>query len=175
MSTPIADLVRRMHNAGIAIDVIIDAVETVERAGQRKRDPVHRGERLPANWQPTESAIAFAVERGMSRGGIELELEKFRNYWSAKTGQSATKLDWEATWRNWILRALDHGLPDINGRGRADRITRSAPTGNDAILAGMGRLARRLAQDPIPTGPSGRQMARGPDVAHELDLEPNRT
>jgi len=35
------------------------------------------------------------------------ETEKFRNYWRAKTGQSATKLDWEATWRNWMLKAAD--------------------------------------------------------------------
>ena len=29
----------------------------------------------------------------------------FTDYWNAKTGQDATKRDWDATWRNWIRRA----------------------------------------------------------------------
>ena len=28
--------------------------------------------------------------------------EQFRDYWSAKAGSGSTKLDWQATWRNWI-------------------------------------------------------------------------
>jgi hypothetical protein len=28
--------------------------------------------------------------------------EQFRDYWSAKAGSGATKLDWQATWRNWV-------------------------------------------------------------------------
>lgn len=39
--------------------------------------------------------------------GIDLgiETEKFINFWIAKSGKDATKLDWAATWRNWILNA----------------------------------------------------------------------
>ena len=28
--------------------------------------------------------------------------QKFRDYWSAKPGKAGTKLDWLATWRNWV-------------------------------------------------------------------------
>lgn len=28
----------------------------------------------------------------------------FRNYWVAKSGRDAAKLDWEATWHNWVLK-----------------------------------------------------------------------
>jgi hypothetical protein len=28
--------------------------------------------------------------------------EDFRDYWKAKTGQNATKLDWQATWQTWV-------------------------------------------------------------------------
>jgi anti-sigma-K factor RskA len=28
--------------------------------------------------------------------------EQFRDYWSAKAGSGSTKLDWQATWRNWV-------------------------------------------------------------------------
>ena len=36
---------------------------------------------------------------------LELETEKFVNYWRAKPGKDGRKLDWIATWRNWILSA----------------------------------------------------------------------
>lgn len=35
------------------------------------------------------------------------ETEKFRNYWAAKAGKDAAKLDWSKTWRNWLLRASE--------------------------------------------------------------------
>lgn len=39
------------------------------------------------------------------------ETEKFRNYWRSKSGKDATKLDWPATWRNWMLTAADRAGP----------------------------------------------------------------
>lgn len=33
--------------------------------------------------------------------------ERFVNYWRAKAGKDATKLDWLATWQNWLLRDQD--------------------------------------------------------------------
>lgn len=32
------------------------------------------------------------------------ELEQFRDFWQAKSGKDATKLDWVATWRTWMRR-----------------------------------------------------------------------
>lgn len=31
---------------------------------------------------------------------------KFRDYWISKAGQSAVKLDWFATWRNWVRKEI---------------------------------------------------------------------
>lgn len=60
----------------------------------------------------------FVLEaQKMNKSAIaQAEYDRFRDYWTAKTGQSATKLDWLATWRNW--------LRDTKGGG-------SLPTGND--------------------------------------------
>lgn len=33
------------------------------------------------------------------------EYQAFRDYWSAKAGKDAAKLDWLATWRNWLRRS----------------------------------------------------------------------
>lgn len=68
--------------------------------------PRKRGCRLPDNWMPAQAVID---DMKVECPGIDLESEhrKFVDYWTAKTGQQATKLDWEATWRNWIRRAAE--------------------------------------------------------------------
>ncbi len=30
--------------------------------------------------------------------------DEFRDFWIAKSGANATKMNWQATWRNWIRR-----------------------------------------------------------------------
>jgi hypothetical protein len=46
------------------------------------------------------------------------ETEKFINYWTAKSGRDATKLDWVLTWKNWIINAAERspGIA-VNGNG----------------------------------------------------------
>lgn len=64
----------------------------------------NRGTRIPENFAPDLAMIKWAKERTPNVNG-RLETEKFINYWTAKSGQSATKVDWVATWRNWFLEA----------------------------------------------------------------------
>ena len=66
-----------------------------------------RGSRLSADWAPSEDDLAFARSKGMPQIRMDLETEKFRNYWTAKTGTAATKIDWPATWRNWVLSSIE--------------------------------------------------------------------
>ena len=58
-----------------------------------------RATRLPQEFTPSESHHEIATERHLSLSG---ELASFRDYWSAVPGQRGTKLDWEATFRNWL-------------------------------------------------------------------------
>lgn len=66
--------------------------------------PRKRGTRLPADWTPSDTERQYAAERNVN---AERESEKFRNYWHAKSGSGAAKLDWSATWRNWVLTAAE--------------------------------------------------------------------
>lgn len=66
-----------------------------------------KGTRLPANWKPEPLPEGFAQKHGITHVLCERELDKFQNYWTALTGQKATKLDWDATWRNWLCRAAE--------------------------------------------------------------------
>ncbi|MDK1481275.1 hypothetical protein [Sinorhizobium sp. 6-117] len=67
------------------------------RSGGRRR-----GTRLPDAFAPDWD---FAAGNGFGRAEAEAEFEKFRDYWRAKAGREASKLDWQATWRNWIRNA----------------------------------------------------------------------
>lgn len=59
--------------------------------------------RIPDDWEPDRG---YAAEKGLSSQQIDIEAEKFRNYWKSVSGQRATKVDWSATWRNWVLSAI---------------------------------------------------------------------
>lgn len=68
--------------------------------------PTKRGTRLPDDFAVTPAMVAWARERVPGVDG-RAETEKFVNYWRSKTGKDATKRDWPATWRNWMLNAYD--------------------------------------------------------------------
>jgi hypothetical protein len=69
--------------------------------------PAHsaRGSRIPEDFQPDqEYATKLIPDLDASA-----EAQRFRDYWQAKSGATATKLDWPATWRNWIRNCADSG------------------------------------------------------------------
>jgi hypothetical protein len=76
------------------------------RSAAPSREPQRRGTRLPANWtlpQPW-GEWARAEFPSLPADKIRREADAFRDYWVAKPGSAGVKLDWEATWRNWIRK-----------------------------------------------------------------------
>jgi hypothetical protein len=73
------------------------------KAGDKPR----RAERLAPDWQLTDVDRLYASGHGYQPRDIDIQAEKFRNYWISKAGKDAAKLDWPATWRNWILNDLE--------------------------------------------------------------------
>lgn len=82
---------------------------TLVPAAERRTAP-KRGTRLPDDWRPTDTTRAWTLQQ-TDPTSAALELEKFRNHWLSKTGRDATKLDWDRTWRNWILNARQRARP----------------------------------------------------------------
>lgn len=80
----------------------------IPRSISKKDSPslAKKASRLPDKFMLTADLRAYAAEK---RPGVDvtLETEKFCNYWRAKPGKDGTKLDWGATWKNWILNARD--------------------------------------------------------------------
>ena len=71
---------------------------------EQKKEQRRRGSRLPLDWQPTPEQIAWAKSERQDLD-VRVEADKFRDFWAAKAGKDAAKLDWDATWRNWIRNA----------------------------------------------------------------------
>ena len=63
-----------------------------------------KGTRLDDSWElPTEWG-EWAESEGLSYEEICKQEEVFKDYWIAKPGKEGVKLNWKATWRNWIRR-----------------------------------------------------------------------
>jgi len=67
-------------------------------------DARKRATRLPEGWEPTPEMVAYARDQGLDPRRVA---DDFRDYWRAKAGQSAAKVDWGATWRGWCRREAD--------------------------------------------------------------------
>lgn len=68
--------------------------------------PAKKATRLPKDWTLPSDWKAWALQKGVPDDVIEFEAEKFADAWHADNRPTARKLDWEATWRNWIRRDL---------------------------------------------------------------------
>jgi uncharacterized protein YdaU (DUF1376 family) len=66
-----------------------------------------RGSRLPDDWVLPRDWGEWAVEQGLEPAAVHADAERFRDYWIAKAGREATKLNWQATWRNWIRSSIE--------------------------------------------------------------------
>jgi hypothetical protein len=66
-----------------------------------------RGTRLDPDWTPPPDVIDAMRAEGIPDETARRELPRFRDYWAAKAGKDAVKIDWNATWRNWLRRAGD--------------------------------------------------------------------
>ena len=106
----------------------IEANASISRARKRAT-------RLSEDWVLPQQWGLWAVNEGWSEPTIRREADKFRDYWIAAPGQKGRKLDWFATWRNW-LRNVPKQEKD-NGNRHSPR--RSDPHGT--LFAGFGAAA----------------------------------
>lgn len=91
--------------------------------------PAKRATRLPDGWEPP-AELRTRLAQEYPAVDQDTELRKFQNYWIAKSGKTATKLDWDRTYDNWIIRAHEDQLR--GGRGSTGNEKR-APTFFDFI------------------------------------------
>ncbi|MDI6838012.1 MAG: hypothetical protein QMD99_20175 [Rhizobiaceae bacterium] len=115
-----------------------------------------RASRLPESWSLPRAWGQWAVSEGYSETVIRSEAEKFRDYWISKPGKEATKLDWFATWRNWIRGSAK----SQHGRGPPD----GKKTILDVLNERIERSDYELLQQPTIDG----EYETGPGTAADL-------
>jgi len=80
-----------------------------------------RGSRLPTDF-PTPAEIEFCeTERPDLDAG--LLAAKFRDYWCGVPGAKGRKLDWPATWRNFVRSEFSRAPPARASPSRSDRLS----------------------------------------------------
>ena len=85
-------LQKRQSNA---IDTDTDTEQIQKRVNNK------RGSRLAQDWFLSKSMGDWATQE---RPDLDVRqvAEQFKDYWVAQAGQKGVKLDWDATWRNWV-------------------------------------------------------------------------
>ena len=83
-----------------------------------------------SGWEPDEQARSFAKSYGLDPDKVWPD---FRDYWISKTGATATKKDWPATWKRWCRRsegdkrlALENAPAHLGGKVRVTDPTAEA-------------------------------------------------
>jgi len=116
-------------------------VVTVLTEGKRReekriksRDTNKRGARLPDDFTLTAERVRIAHDHNLK---AEPTFVYFCNYWRAKAGAGAIKLDWDATWRNWCAKEQQQTPTRMNGAVNPDHSAEWAEAKSRAAAIGF--------------------------------------
>jgi hypothetical protein len=128
-----------------------------ERIPEREALPQSvRGNRLTDDWAPDVTDWQIAIEAiGADRS--KAELAKFRDHWKQQPGSKGVKLDWAATWRNWIRRAAEY----YGGRNGSRNINTQRRSSSADFFAGIAGVAADLAGYDQPSGSAAEEIPLG--------------
>lgn len=86
----------------------VSPIDTNIKKGKRQNsDRPSRGTRIEPEWLPSEADRLLAKQEGFSENEVNREALRFRDYWKGRAGSGGVKLDWPATWRNWIRTSAE--------------------------------------------------------------------
>lgn len=110
-----------------------------------------RGTRLPPDWEPPDEWLDWARQEGYPNP--VRSAARFKDYWLAQPGQKGVKLDWQATWRNWVRKDIDDDARHHNRTGAAGHAPDrpGSPEQRNRLRAG---IAAVLAPE-LDAGPAG--------------------
>jgi uncharacterized protein YdaU (DUF1376 family) len=111
-----------------------EPVEKEEPKGSSKK----KGSRLREDWSLPKAWGQWAVDHGMDELSVRREADRFGDYWRGVPGQKGVKLDWQATWRNWIRKSIEE---------RAVKAKRKKPEDGDTRYLDDGQLQTYSAWD----------------------------
>lgn len=108
---------------GEAPSKLLTETETETSSSTKKREPATRGSRLSPDWLPSAASVA-KVKADAPDVDPKAEHAAFVDYWVAVPGAKGIKLDWDATWRNWMRRKQG----DLKGGAKSTAFQRNLST-----------------------------------------------
>jgi hypothetical protein len=91
--------------SGVLAECKQDATPETEREEEKEAETKKKknklGSRLAQDWILPDDWEYWA-NRQRPELNAKLVADQFKDYWIAQPGQKGVKLDWEATWRNWV-------------------------------------------------------------------------
>lgn len=108
--------------------------ESVEVGSKTKKDAAKKATRIPEDFLPLEEHYELAKELGVN---CEMEFQSFRDYYLGISGQKGVKLDWPATFRNWLRNSLQYRGNGHVGKSTGSKYIDRAKSNAANIMAGM--------------------------------------
>lgn len=161
-------------------DAVSNIDTTIKNTSKQNSARASRGTRIADDWAPSPVEREFAKLEGLADSEINREAARFLDYWKSKAGSNGVKLNWTATWQNWIRTAAER-------LGRSPRAPAANQSGSSMFHAKFGSeeldawdaYTRNRTGKPLPrdkTGgwsvparwPPGYKPASGP--SHDLKL-----
>lgn len=98
----IAKLAYDSHNIGGEDKLICynKILEKIDKISPKQT----KGTRLPDDWELPREWGEWALGEGFDGKQVLNIADQFKDFWIAKSGKDALKVNWESTWRNWIRR-----------------------------------------------------------------------
>lgn len=128
------------------------------------KDVVKRGTRIPPDFALNDDLMAWAKAE-KPKVDVFAQTAAFKDYWEAMPGAKGVKLDWVATWRNWIRNSRDAVSNDADlAIANADRERRLA--GHREFMDDMERA--RANAEPPPECKHGKSIVQCVPCAKEL-------
>lgn len=100
----------------------VEALEAAQKPGielaTTSKAVAGRGSRINESWYPSAATVETIRSEFpfADQHDLRLEHSSFIDYWVAIPGQRGTKLNWDATWRNWMRKAFSQ--PKYDSRRR---------------------------------------------------------
>lgn len=133
--TPLSVNENETVNEGVVVDL-------------KNKDAQKKAIRIPEDFVPSEDHYALAKELGVN---CESEFQSFRDYYLGISGAKGLKLDWPATFRNWLRNSLQYRGNGHVGRSTGSKYVERARSNAASIMAGM------FGEQPRPGGADLRQ------------------
>ena len=143
-----------------------------------------RGSRLPGEWTLPDRWRAWALGyvcpytgQRLTPAEAAVEAEKFADHWHSVPGQRGVKLDWRATWRNWVRKAAREMRPGRDlAPPKADGPDTALWDEHDAVIREATRLGIETVGVAFPDIKAAVERARSesPPGASQLEVYTSR-